>query len=225
MTSREHPTATITTPNSTPGQSGRFGSESVAAFVGMRSLGSKADQHHRGTEVHCGRKAVEPIGPGMITAGTLQRVGAPQIRSAMAPASDNQVGSSTSTGAGQPLPHRQRLRRLPNGVDQGFRRWRGSGAFSTRSCCSRIRLDIFARSAPRYFPSFAAYSSDRPPAASGTSFSSISVIAAVAILVVSRSRRNFLPVISSAISIDSIIHRASRYLSAPPKLVCCSSAA
>ena len=36
MTSREHPTATITTPNSTPGQSGRFGSESVAAFVGMR---------------------------------------------------------------------------------------------------------------------------------------------------------------------------------------------
>ena len=32
MTSREHPTATITTPNSTPGQSGRFGSESVAAF-------------------------------------------------------------------------------------------------------------------------------------------------------------------------------------------------
>ena len=38
MTSREHPTATITTPNSTPGQSGRFGSESVAAFVGMRTL-------------------------------------------------------------------------------------------------------------------------------------------------------------------------------------------
>ena len=38
MTSREHPTATITTPNSTPGQSGRFGSESVAAFVGMRNL-------------------------------------------------------------------------------------------------------------------------------------------------------------------------------------------
>ena len=38
MTSREHPTATITTPNSTPGQSGRFGSESVAAFVGMRSV-------------------------------------------------------------------------------------------------------------------------------------------------------------------------------------------
>ena len=37
MTSREHPTATITTPNSTPGQSGRFGSERVAAFVGMRS--------------------------------------------------------------------------------------------------------------------------------------------------------------------------------------------
>ena len=37
MTSREHPTATITTPNSTPGQSGRFGSESVAAFVGMRT--------------------------------------------------------------------------------------------------------------------------------------------------------------------------------------------
>ena len=38
MTSREHPTApTITTPNSTPGQSGRFGSESVAAFVGMRA--------------------------------------------------------------------------------------------------------------------------------------------------------------------------------------------
>ena len=35
MTSRDHPTATITTPNSTPGQSGRFGSESVAAFVGM----------------------------------------------------------------------------------------------------------------------------------------------------------------------------------------------
>ena len=38
MTSREHPTATITTPNSTPGQSGRFGSESVAAFVGMRTV-------------------------------------------------------------------------------------------------------------------------------------------------------------------------------------------
>ena len=32
MTSKEHPTATITTPNSTPGQSGRFGSERVAAF-------------------------------------------------------------------------------------------------------------------------------------------------------------------------------------------------
>ena len=32
MTSKEHPTATITTPNSTPGQSGRFGSEWVAAF-------------------------------------------------------------------------------------------------------------------------------------------------------------------------------------------------
>ena len=38
MTSREHPTATITTPNSTPGQSGRIKSESVAAFVGMRTL-------------------------------------------------------------------------------------------------------------------------------------------------------------------------------------------
>ena len=46
MTSKEHPTATITTPNSTPGQSGRFGSERVAAFrrnqwplcVGMRKL-------------------------------------------------------------------------------------------------------------------------------------------------------------------------------------------
>ena len=37
MTSREHPTATITTPNSTPSQSGRFGSESVAVFVGMRT--------------------------------------------------------------------------------------------------------------------------------------------------------------------------------------------
>ena len=37
MTSKEHPTATITTPNSTPGQSGRFGSERVAAFIGMRS--------------------------------------------------------------------------------------------------------------------------------------------------------------------------------------------
>ena len=43
MTSREHPTATITTPNSTPGQSGRFGSESVAAFVGMRNLRELAD--------------------------------------------------------------------------------------------------------------------------------------------------------------------------------------
>ena len=32
MTAKEHPTATITTPNSTPGQSGRFGSERVAAF-------------------------------------------------------------------------------------------------------------------------------------------------------------------------------------------------
>ena len=32
MTSKEHPAATITTPNSTPGQSGRFGSERVAAF-------------------------------------------------------------------------------------------------------------------------------------------------------------------------------------------------
>ena len=32
MTSKEHPTATITTPNSTPGQSGRFGSERVADF-------------------------------------------------------------------------------------------------------------------------------------------------------------------------------------------------
>ena len=32
MTSKKHPTATITTPNSTPGQSGRFGSERVAAF-------------------------------------------------------------------------------------------------------------------------------------------------------------------------------------------------
>ena len=38
MTSKEHPTATITTPNSTPGQSGRFPSESVAAFIGMRNL-------------------------------------------------------------------------------------------------------------------------------------------------------------------------------------------
>ena len=40
MTSREHPTATITTPNSTPGQTGRFGLESVAAFVGMRTRAS-----------------------------------------------------------------------------------------------------------------------------------------------------------------------------------------
>jgi hypothetical protein len=32
MTSKTHPTATITTPNSTSGQSGRFGSEQVAAF-------------------------------------------------------------------------------------------------------------------------------------------------------------------------------------------------
>ena len=50
MTSREHPTATITTPNSTPGQSGRFGSESVAAFVGMRSVGG-----NRAGEVRIGR--------------------------------------------------------------------------------------------------------------------------------------------------------------------------
>ena len=37
MTSREHPAATITTPVSTPGQSGCFESESVAAFVRIRS--------------------------------------------------------------------------------------------------------------------------------------------------------------------------------------------
>ena len=32
MTSKEHPTATITPPKPTPGQSGRFGSEQVVAF-------------------------------------------------------------------------------------------------------------------------------------------------------------------------------------------------
>ena len=47
MTSKEHPTATITPPKPTPGQSGRFGSEQVAAFSRNRwPLSSEcADSH------------------------------------------------------------------------------------------------------------------------------------------------------------------------------------
>ena len=50
MTSKEHPTATITTPNSTPGQSGRFGSERVAAFRRNQwPLSSECAVHTRNT--------------------------------------------------------------------------------------------------------------------------------------------------------------------------------
>jgi hypothetical protein len=37
MTSNNHPTATFLTPHSNLSQSGRFGSEQVAAFIGMRT--------------------------------------------------------------------------------------------------------------------------------------------------------------------------------------------